>query len=204
MSHCEDDVKDFIKSTTCFRVSSLLPFDHQIQPLKPCHNCCSICKKECPCDICPASELPFECIPGGGADVGKSYAVRSISNEDREDVKNALKELFWGIINRHDNSEAQFYMHLISDIVDNCHTIFTVEDIITNYPVFSMKRALKILEIFDELFGDISELPSYTALETIDDVLDTSILQSTPSTIGNCDQSSSSDSDSNGNENVLL
>ena len=94
-------------------------------------------------------------------------------------------------------------MHLISDIIDNCHTIFTVEDIITNYPVFSMKQALKILEIFDELFGDISELPSYTALETIDDVLDTSILQSTPSMIGSCDQSSS-DSDSNDNENVLL
>ena len=27
LSNCED-VKDFIKSTTCFRVSSLLPFDH--------------------------------------------------------------------------------------------------------------------------------------------------------------------------------
>ena len=118
-------------------------------------------------------------------------------------MQNALKELFWGIINRHDNSEVQFYMHSISDIVDNCHTIFTVEDI-TNYPVFSMKRALKIVEIFDELFRDISELSSYTALETTDDVLDTSILQATPSTIGSCDQSSSSNSDSHDNENVLL
>ena len=62
LSHREDDVKDFIKSTTRFRVSSLLSSDHQIQPLKPCNNCCSICKKECPCDICPAYELPFECI----------------------------------------------------------------------------------------------------------------------------------------------
>jgi hypothetical protein len=35
-----------------------------------------------------------------------------------------------------------------------------------------MRRALKILEIFDELFGDISLLPSFEELEIIDDLLD--------------------------------
>ena len=41
-----------------------------------------------------------------------------------------------------------------------------------NYPVYSVKRALKILEIFDEIFDDISILPSLRELEIIDDLVD--------------------------------
>ncbi len=52
----------------------------------------------------------------------------------------------------------QFYTELVSDIERDCHKIFTVDDIM-NYPVYSVKRALKILEIFDEIFDDISILP---------------------------------------------
>ena len=57
LSHCEDDVKDFIKSTICLRVSSLLPFDHQIQALKQCYKC--------PCDTCSSCSA-LECIPTSG------------------------------------------------------------------------------------------------------------------------------------------
>ena len=83
------------------------------------------------------------------------HAIRTVSTEDREYLQSALQELFWGIVNKEDKSEVQFYTELVSDIERDSDKIFTVDDIM-NYPVNSVKRALKILEIFDEIFDDIN------------------------------------------------
>ncbi|CAB4039129.1 ATP-dependent DNA helicase [Paramuricea clavata] len=174
LSHCEDDVKDFVKSTACYRVASLLPFDKQVESLTPQHNCCSNCMNLCSCDMCQHSsttDLPFEST-ADGKNSDHPHVVRSVSLEDRRDVRDSLMELFWTIVNTSDELEVKFYTQVVDEIVESCHTIFTVKDIITNYPIFTMRRALKILEIFDELFGDISLLPSFEELEIIDELLD--------------------------------
>lgn len=43
LSHCDDDVHTFLKSTGCYRVASYLSFDPHIVPLIPFHECCSYC-----------------------------------------------------------------------------------------------------------------------------------------------------------------
>ena len=50
-----------------------------------------------------------------------------------------------------------FSKELISDVVANCHNLFSVEDILTNVPVFSRKHAIAILGILNEVFDDINE-----------------------------------------------
>lgn len=201
LSHCEDDVKDFVKSTACYRVASLLPFDKQVESLTPQHNCCSNCMNLCSCDMCQHSsttDLPFESTADGN-NSDHPHVVRSVYLEDRQDVRDSLMELFWTIVNTSDEVEVKFYTQVVDEIVESCHTIFTVKDIITNYPIFTMRRALKILEIFDELFGDISLLPSFEELEIIDDLLDL-----TPFSAVGLDSSinsSSSDSEINDSDN---
>ncbi len=56
----------------------------------------------------------------------------------------------------------------MADIVANCKKIFRVEDLITNYAFFSVKRALHILEIFNEIFCDVPMLSLLKELEFID------------------------------------
>ena len=193
LAHCEDDVKDLMRSNTCYRVASLLPFDEKIQPHSPQHNCCSICRSACSCDLCQTCSVdnfPFESILLGDISDPNPHAIRTVSTEDREYLQSALQELFWGIVNKEDKSEVQFYTELVNDIERDCHKIFTVDDIM-NYPVYSVKRALKIFEIFDEIFDDISILPSLRELEIIDDLVDL------PQFVYFEDSNSSSESDYN-------
>jgi superfamily II DNA helicase RecQ len=46
---CENELKDFVKSTDCLRVAAYKPFDGNIEQLQPGHLCCSICTNTCKC-----------------------------------------------------------------------------------------------------------------------------------------------------------
>ena len=47
-----------------------------------------------------------------------------------------------------------FSMQLIEDITNNWETIFTVQDLTVNFPVFSVSNSLRILEVIQEVFMD--------------------------------------------------
>ena len=87
--------------------------------------------------------------------------TRVITDEDKKDLTEALHELQSresGMALFDETSSHGISSELISDIVDNSSTIFSLEDITEAFPVFSVMHALKILEIFHELFGDILQL----------------------------------------------
>ena len=44
------------------------------------------------------------------------------------------------------------------DVVSKCSDIFTIDDVLGNFPVFSVGDALQILEIMQEIFLDIPNL----------------------------------------------
>ena len=48
-----------------------------------------------------------------------------------------------------------FSVELIQDLVERCSEIFTVEDILCSFPVFAVVHAMRILEVFHEIFDDI-------------------------------------------------
>ena len=43
LAHCEDDVKTFLKTEGCYRIAGYKPFDKDIEPVHPLHNCCNLC-----------------------------------------------------------------------------------------------------------------------------------------------------------------
>ena len=52
----------------------------------------------------------------------------------------------------------------MDEISNNCATIFSVKDITENFPVFSLKDVIKILEVIQEIFLDIPNFEDTKAL----------------------------------------
>ena len=48
-----------------------------------------------------------------------------------------------------------FLPQLVDDISETCDTIFTVKDKTENFPIFSLKDALTIVEVIQEIFLDV-------------------------------------------------
>ena len=161
VSNCENDVKEFIKTDSCYRVASYKPFDSNIKPLTVGHNRCSNCAKSCNCDALECElTLPFEkqsCAPPA-----ETVQTRSVTAQDQKDIEEAFQELrktipvgcsVFGAATSHGFSD-----DLISSIIEKCAYLFTLDDIRKLLPVFSMKHAVKILEILHEIFGDIPDM----------------------------------------------
>lgn len=159
LSHCDDDIRTFLKSTGCYRVASYSSFDPDIVPLMPSHECCSHCAMLCSCDSsngCKGSKRPFEKKP-----LSEPVRARTITDEQKAVLKEALSEVQRNVSKGSGNGAFGemhgFTQELISDVVGKCDKLFTIEDIKTNVPVFSKNHAITILEIINEVFNDIDE-----------------------------------------------
>lgn len=165
----EQEVKDFVNSKECLRVAAYWSLDPEIKPLYPSHKCCSYCTAVCNCGgtCCEASVLPFE---GDASTIPETTGgqTRNVTARDRQDLKCALREVFHEMTIHNlaidESASHGFSRQLIDDIVTKCDSIFTIEDLLSDFPVFSVGNALKILEVIQELFLDIPSLEETLAL----------------------------------------
>ena len=164
LTHCEDEVKVFVRSDGCLRVASYKAFDPAIEPLVPGHDYCSNCRALCKCNgvECTAERLPFEEEMGQTLS-GVQTMARTVTDEDKCELNEALLELresqraASGMLFDKDVSHG-FSVELCQDIVERCSEIFSIGDLMSSFPVFSVSHAIKILEVFQEIFGDIAEV----------------------------------------------
>ena len=148
LAHCEDDVLAFLKATGCYRMSSYSSLDPDILPLLPSHDCCNCCAAACLCNganKCACPENPFEKASLETVAIHE----RNVSGEQRDIIKGALSEMETSMSCSVGNSVFGsttfhgFSHQLITDVVANCHRLFTVDNIKTCVPVFSKNHALK-------------------------------------------------------------
>ena len=163
--HCEQEVKDFVRAKGCYRVAAYKTLDTTIKPLEPLHDCCSFCSTICKCGgvQCNGADLPFESAVQEESGSENSHVMqREVTPEDRITLQEALCEVRnnMGVegLSLDKSSSHGFSMQLIEDIMSNCETIFTVQDLICNFPVFSISNSLRILEVIQEVFMDIPNL----------------------------------------------
>ena len=87
---------------------------------------------------------------------------RPVCLSDKEDLHDGLHEMVQVILPTmrllNEDMSDGYVDELIADIVDNAHTIFTIVDVIKYLPVFAFQHAIKILEIFHDIFEDIPNL----------------------------------------------
>ena len=62
------------------------------------------------------------------------------------------------------SSSADHADQLVAELVDRSNSIFAVTDITEQFLVFSLQHALKIVEIFNEIFEDIPNLDTMVEL----------------------------------------
>lgn len=163
---CEDDVKSFIRSQGCLRVASIKPFFQGVKPLTPLHNCCSNCSANCKCegDSCSAPELTFEADLKTAEEEEQTSMTRAVIVTEKGYVRDALLEIHTRFKKQSSLEAHGFSLDLVDKLTENCHKLFTVNDILMNFPVFSVRHALKILEVIQDIFGDIDQLAGVTEL----------------------------------------
>ena len=166
IAHVENEMREFLQSSDCFRVASYSKVDKDIIPLSPGHICCNTCSKGCECGSleCKVVQIPHEQTTiTGDANLHVSPLRRAVNGEDRDLLKDALQAhqtqfptsgdiTAFGLL-----SGYGFSKEAISDVVDNCHKLFTVEDILHYAPVFSTGHAKEVLSVINEVFNDIDE-----------------------------------------------
>ena len=154
-THCEVDVKQFLKSTGCVRVAAYRPLDDTISPLPVLHDCCSMCALNCNCGAqeCTTSiKEPERNL--------ENVAVRVVTPEESELLHDALVELQKSVDTNTMFAFGKshgFSSQLIEEVLDNCDKIFSLDDTMKLVPVFSRKHAILIFEIFNDIFDDCQE-----------------------------------------------
>ena len=173
VGHCEPEVKDFVRAKGFFRVAAYKTLDKSIQPLEPLHDCCSFCSELCKCggESCSETSLPFEVSEQAAENFSESNGeLRQVTCQDRKVLKEALYEVLNGMSSEasalDESSSHGFSTQLIDDVTRNCESIFTLEDLLTGCPVFSISNALKVLEVIQEVFEDIPNFEESLALIT--------------------------------------
>lgn len=169
-AHCEQEVKDFVKAKGCLRVASYQSLDSRVEPVQPSHDCCLYCATICKCsgNSCYAPVLPFEETLQADDDCTESTHQRDATPSDRNTLKDALFEILEELkcdgLSLNQSSSHGFSVELIEDVCRNCEAIFSVEDLMNSFPVFSLLNGLKVLEVVQEIFMDISNFEETLAV----------------------------------------
>ena len=164
LTHCEDEVKVFVRSDGCLRVASYKAFDPAIEQLVPGHDCCSNCRALCKCNgvECTAERLPFEEEMGQTLSGGQTMA-RTVTDEDKCELYEALLELKGnprGLLvecSLIKMCHMVFLLNFVRTLLRDAQKYFPLETW-SSFPVFSVSHAIKILDVFQEIFGDIAEV----------------------------------------------
>ena len=94
--------------------------------------------------------------------------TRNVTARDRQDLKCALREVFHEMkihnLAIDESASHGFSRQLIDDVVIKCESIFTIEDLLSDFLVFSVGNALKIIEVIQELFLHVPSLEETLAL----------------------------------------
>ena len=164
LAHVEDEIREFLNSFgICFRMASYKKFDKNITPCSPGHMCCNICAETCECgsDDCKEEFVPHEESTTNDEKCDTSLR-RVVSTEDKEMLREALEAHLArlsssGTITTLGSSCHGFSTEVISDVLHNCHKLFTVNDIVSCIPIFFVTHGKQILNIINEVFDDLDE-----------------------------------------------
>ena len=142
----------------------------------PAHDCCNNCAQLCNCggNDCTV-QLPQHDLKPVQAEIPLTVTNRPVSEVDKQDLENGLYEMVNPICHTLklldlNSTQPDYAKQLVQSIVERSHAIFTVNDIVDYFPVFSIHHALKIIELFNEIFEDIPNLDAMVEVFGIEEI----------------------------------
>ena len=176
-AHCDAKVKELIQSKDCRRkqLSKLFTsFDETSAP-KGCH-CCDICFQKCDCQN-PKTIIKFDSSQQHHSAQTKSAKVRQVSEAQKEMLYQKLNEYRRSLLpNRNDhfipvgslNILFEFGFYQISQVMKNCHQLFTLEDIVQHVELWRHVHVNNVYMVLSQTFDDMDELESSLLLSEED------------------------------------
>ena len=142
-------------------------FDYKSLDMQPKHNCCDNCIKVCQCEECPS--FVGLSVPEDVSEVKDSGNTRPVTAQQKDHLRSELLLFRNNLIQNH-SSEMQNTVMMefgniqIQQVINNCHKLFTLEDVKKCVEVWRNNHAHGILRAVSVVFGLDHEIP-----EIIDD-----------------------------------
>lgn len=193
-AHCEADMKEYIYLEECLRKWLMSHFccDDDLK-FDFLHNCCGSCMQVCQCNSSKCNEVwspqmsnehnypTMQHVACSSGSREGQQLTRVVTKTDKQLLKRRLvefqKDLSKGVSTETmvscPNILLEFNMFHINQVVNNCHSLFSLEDVLEAVEIWRNEYAFSILKIIKEIFGETNiDMPS--DLE-IPDILEASI-----------------------------
>lgn len=172
LNHVEKDIKLYVKSEECHRKVLMCQFDNcnQMKCPEPKHLCCDNCAKKCDCENKDCGELTKYpgCVDQHKEKVTVTGPTRLVSEQQRKALSAKLlsyhRSLVRELISKSPHGQLPTLTNLqfmlgfsdqqISQVVDSCHKIFFLEDVMSNVEIWHIQHAVKIIDTISSIFGD--------------------------------------------------
>lgn len=170
-AYCDSDMKEFLQSETCRRQELMRKFSKDAcAEVNPAHNCCDVCATNCDCNE-PECGMNW-CLVTRDTDIEDDELIiatrctlrtRNVSNEQKEDLVQKLLQFQKLLINRLDankyvscpNILMEFNKFHIKQVLDNCHLLFTLDDVNDHIEIWRHQYACVILKVIADVFDDV-------------------------------------------------
>ncbi len=177
--YCDSSIKSYLNLEGCSRQWLMAHFGCKVdyQKFTFMHECCDNCMQNCKCgtSICGeiwSPKLDEECeIPElsiGNSTISSNRYSRTVTKKDTQLLKqklvklqqDMLSEVQVGTMVACPNIVLEFNMFHISQVLDSCHSLFTINDVPESVEIWRHKYAVDMLKIVKDVFGDTNvELP---------------------------------------------
>lgn len=170
LNHVDANMKMYVKSDTCRRVTLLQHFDSSLKKPAILHQCCDNCSKMCDCGM-------------DGCNVYAKYPVkrtelkpvdplqrREITPDKKQQVEEELQKYRKSLVRELTNINGVevksltsitfmlgFSDYQVQQVLDNLDKLLTLPSIVEHVEIWHMRHARKILSIIQCVFGDIHE-----------------------------------------------
>lgn len=152
-------VKDDSECRHKMLCSAYLVKKSQISPL---HNCCDVCEKQCSCgdDECPRGHAAKRDVNRESDESDEDQMTRTVSSQERQLLRQKLEALKFRLTVTtagtliHSDVLHGFTDNILEDIVKKCDTLFTADDVVQKFEIWSYETAVEISNIITDVFGD--------------------------------------------------
>ena len=159
-------MKDFLHLQECRRQSLMHHFGFVSNKTNSIlHLCCDICASSCNCGS-------DNCGKYWSAEVSKfivnnePYRTRKVRDEQKQDLQTHL--LNYVSLLQHSNTSdykvpccpsviLEFNSFHVQQVLNNCHLLFTMKDVLKHCEIWHKKYATAIMKILGEVFDDMEE-----------------------------------------------
>ena len=182
MYNCKYDIKQYIQLQECRRKWMMQQFECKSECSNvQLHNCCDICQSRCDCGNCSsiwsptisadAKDQPMIMI--GSLAHTPTQCLRAVTSSQKEELSRQLWSLRQRLFRDVDCTTAiscpsvlfEFNSYHIEQVVQNCHSIFTIADVLHHVEIWRDCYAVGILNVLMEVFGDITDVPDLLEME---------------------------------------